>query len=192
MEAFSDGVLAIILTIMVLELHLPQGSGWDALAPLAPLLLSYALSFTFVAIYWVNHHHMFHLVQKVDGWSLWLNLHLLFWLSLTPFGTGWLAESHFATLPVAAYGFILLMAGIAYFFLATHLARLHGPQSELAKALGKDVKGKVSVLIYMAALPVAFYSAWLAYGLYVAVALIWFVPDTRIEKRLSRRAPEKE
>jgi uncharacterized membrane protein len=184
MEAFSDGVLAIILTIMVLELQLPKGDTWEALRPLGPMLLSYALSFTFISIYWVNHHHMFHAVQKVDGLSLWLNLHLLFWLSLTPFGTGWLAQTNFATLPVAAYGGILLMSGLAYYFLATHLARLHGPESELAKAIGKDFKGKISVLIYAAALPVAFYNAWLAYGFYVFVAMIWFVPDSRIERRL--------
>jgi uncharacterized membrane protein len=184
-EAFSDGVFAIILTIMVLELKVPQGADLDALRPLSAVLLSYLLSFVFVAIYWVNHHHLFQTVRKVDGRTLWLNLHLLFWLSLLPFATAWLAQSHFASVPVAFYGFLLLAAAVAYTFLTLRLVALHGPEAPLARAVGSDAKGKFSLAVYAIGLGLAFVFPWLAYSLYVLVALIWFVPDTRIENILT-------
>ncbi len=184
-EAFSDGVFAIIVTIMVLELKRPLGVDLDALRPLAPVLFGYLLSFIFVATYWVNHHHMFQVVERVKGATLWQNLHLLFWLSLIPFATAWLTESHFSTIPVVFYGMLLLAASIAYFLLARSLASLHGPQSRLAQALGEDVKGKLSTGIYLVAIPLAFVDPWIAYALYVVVAVIWLVPDSRIEKKLT-------
>jgi uncharacterized membrane protein len=186
-EAFSDGVLAIILTIMVLELKIPQGSDLAALKPLSVTLFSYLLSFVLVATYWVNHHHLFQAVKHVNGKILWLNLHLLFWLSLVPFATAWLTQTQFAPFPVAFYGFLLLGAGAAFALLAWNLAALDGPDSPLARALGKDFKGKFSVAAYLTALPIAFVLPWLSYAIYVVVAVIWFVPDTRIERALGRK-----
>jgi uncharacterized membrane protein len=184
MLAFSDGVLAIIITIMVLELRPPEEPTWAALRPLMPSFLSYLLSFIFLGIYWNNHHHLFQVVERVDGRILWANLHLLFWLSLIPFVTVWMGESDFAALPVAMYGGALLLAAVAYFFLARALLHLHGADSLLAAALGRDVKGKISVLMYLAAIPLAFVATWMAGLLYVAVAVIWFLPDRRMEKQL--------
>ena len=182
MEAFSDGVIAIIITIMVLELKVPHGAELDALRPLFPVFISYVLSFVFIGIYWNNHHHMLHAAGKVNGRILWANLHLLFWLSLIPFVTGWMGENHFAALPVALYGAVLLMAGLAYFVLARALAAHHGSDSKLAMALGKDIKGIASLVIYAAAIPLSFVNPWIAFALYVVVAIIWFIPDRRIER----------
>jgi len=187
LEAFSDGVLAVIITIMVLELKVPHGSDTNAVAPLVPALLSYVLSFVFVAIYWNNHHHMFHAVHHVTGGTLWANLHLLFWLSLVPFATGWMNENHFTNVTVAAYGGVLLCAGIAYFILTRALLGTHAADSLLAKGLGNDFKGKISVVIYLAAIPVAFANTWISLGSYVAVALLWLVPDRRFERLFSER-----
>lgn len=184
LEAFSDGVLAIIITIMVLELKVPHGTDLAVLAPLLPVFLSYVLSFIYVGIYWSNHHHLLHAVRHVNGRILWANLHLLFWLSLIPFVTGWMGENHFAAWPVALYGVVLLFAAIAYFILAHVLISHHGRDSALAKALGKDFKGKVSVVLYAVAIPLAFVSPWLACGLYVTVAIMWLIPDRRIEHTL--------
>ncbi len=181
LEAFSDGVLAIIITIMVLELKVPHGTDLKELEPVLPVFLSYILSFIYVGIYWNNHHHMMHAVQKVNGGILWANLHLLFWLSLIPFVTGWLGENHFAELPMALYGVVLLMAVIAYFILQNRILALQGKDSLLAKALGKDIKGKASPIIYIVAIIASFYSPWTAGALYILVALIWFIPDKRIE-----------
>jgi uncharacterized membrane protein len=186
MEAFSDGVIAILITIMVLELKVPREAGLDALIPLAPVFLSYVLSFVYLGIYWNNHHHLLQAIKHVDGRVLWANLHLLFWLSLVPFMTGWTGENKFAPWPVALYGTVLLFAAIAYFLLTRALIALHGRESVLATALGRDFKGKVSVVIYAAAIPLAFLSSWLALGLYVLVAIIWLVPDRRIEKTLAQ------
>ena len=180
--AFSDGVLAIIITIMVLELKVPHGSDISALSKLLPVFLSYVLSFIYVAIYWNNHHHLMHTVTHVNGSILWANTHLLFWLSLIPFATGWMGENHFAKLPTALYGVALLMPAIAYYILQSLIVRQQGAGSVLAKALGRDVKGKISPLIYVAAIPLAFVSPWIATALYVLVALIWLVPDSRIER----------
>ena len=185
LEAFSDGVIAIIITIMVLELRVPHGDGLAALQPLIPVFFCYALSFVFLGIYWNNHHHMLHAVQKVNGLILWANLHLLFWLSLTPFVTSWMGENHFASWPVALYGMVLLMAAIAYYILAHALMRHHGKDSALAVAIGNDFKGKISVGIYAAAIPLSFVCRWVGIGLYVLVAVLWFIPDRRIEKTLS-------
>ena len=184
LEAFSDGVIAIIITIMVLELKVPHGTEWETLQPLIPVFLSYVLSFVFVGIYWNNHHHMLHATRQVNGGILWANLHLLFWLSLIPFVTSWMGENHFAALPVALYGAVLLMAACAYFILARALIGLHGKGSELALALGRDFKGKVSVLVYAVAIPLSFVNAWIAIALYVAVASMWLLPDRRIENVL--------
>ena len=184
LEAFSDGVIAIIITIMVLELEVPHEPELAALAPLAPVFLSYVLSFVFVGIYWNDHHHMLHAAHQVSGPILWANLHLLFWLSLVPFTAAWMGENGMAADTVALYGVVLLMAGVAYYILARALARLHGPASALALAIGKDRKGLISLVIYALAIPLAFLSAWLAFGMYVAVALIWFIPDRRIERAL--------
>jgi uncharacterized membrane protein len=184
LEAFSDGVIAILITIMVLELRPPAGTGFADLAPLAPKLLSYLLSFTFVAIYWNNHHHLLHVVDRVDGRVLWANMHLLFWLSLTPFVTAWMGENHAAPVTVAAYGLVLLAAAIAYFLLTRALLALHPPDSRLARALGADWKGKVSVVAYAVAVAMAFTERWVAVGIYVAVALVWLAPDRRIERAL--------
>ncbi|HMN76164.1 MAG TPA: TMEM175 family protein [Burkholderiaceae bacterium] len=184
LEAFSDGVIAIIITIMVLEMKVPHGEDLAAIVPLLPVLLCYVLSFIYVGIYWNNHHHMLHAVGKVSGGVLWANLHLLFWLSLIPFVTGWMGENHFASLPVAMYGVVLLMAAVAFYILAHALVRLHGPQSALARAFGRDRKTHLSIVLYVIAIALAFPARWLAAGLYVLVALIWLVPDRRIEKVL--------
>jgi uncharacterized membrane protein len=184
LEAFSDGVLAIIITIMVLELKVPHGETLDALRPLVPVLLSYVLSFLYVGIYWNNHHHLLHAAQKVSGRVLWANLHLLFWLSLLPFVTGWMGENHFAPLPTAFYGVVLLMAGIAYWLLSRAIVATDGPQSLLAQAVGKDRKGTASVVLYALAIPLAFVNQWIAQALYVSVALAWLIPDRRIEKAI--------
>jgi uncharacterized membrane protein len=185
LEAFSDGVFAIIITIMVLELKVPHDPGISALRELLPVFLSYVLSFVFVGIYWNNHHHTLHAVKKVNGRILWANLHLLFWLSLVPFVTGWMGENHFAALPVACYGIVLLGSAIAYTILTRTLISLHGTHSTLAQALGSDVKGKLSLVCYVAAVPLSFLSVWLACALFVTVALIWLVPDLRIERVLN-------
>ena len=184
LEAFSDGVIAIIITIMVLELKTPHEAGWRALVPLAPVFLSYVLSFIYLGIYWNNHHHLLQAVKHVDGRVLWANLHLLFWLSLVPFVTGWMGENHFAAWPVALYGAVLLFAAIAYFILAHVLVSLHGRTSVIGVALGRDFKGKVSMVIYLAAIPLAFYRSWMAFALYMSVAAMWLVPDRRIEKKI--------
>ena len=185
LEAFSDGVIAVIITIMVLEMKVPHGAEVETLLPLVSVFLSYVLSFVFVAIYWNNHHHMFHAVHHVNGATLWANLHLLFWLSLVPFVTGWMEENDFAALPVAAYGVVLLAAGCAYFILTRVLLASHGKDSLIAKALGHDFKGKISVVIYAVAIPLAFYNAWLSCALYVVVAATWLWPDQRFEKLLA-------
>lgn len=185
LEAFSDGVIAILITIMVLELHVPQETDFAALLPLVPVFMSYALSFVVLGIYWNNHHHLFQAAKQVDGRVLWANLHLLFWLSLLPFATGWMGEHDFAAVPIAIYGIILVCAAIAYNILAYTLVALHGRDSVLAKALGSDFKGKLSIGLYLLALPLAFINSWLSFSLYVLVAVIWFVPDRRIEKSLT-------
>jgi uncharacterized membrane protein len=184
-EAFSDGVFAIIITIMVLELKVPHGGDLAALTPLLPVFLCYVVSFVYVGIYWNNHHHMLHAATKVSGGALWANLHLLFWLSLIPFVTGWMGENHFSALPVALYGGVLLMAGLAYFILARTLVKTHGQESRLARAFGKDTKGMVSAAIYSLAIPVAFVNPYISCAAYVLVAMIWFIPDRRIEKVLA-------
>ncbi len=184
LEAFSDGVLAVIITIMVLELKVPYGAGLDALLALSPIFLSYVLSFIFVGIYWNNHHHMLHASHKVNGLVMWANLHLLFWLSLVPFTTAWLNESFYAATPVAAYGVVLLMSGIAYYFLARSLIALHGKDSTLAKAIGGDIKGIASLVIYAVAVVLAGYIPYASMALYAVVALMWLVPDRRIEKAM--------
>jgi uncharacterized membrane protein len=182
LEAFSDGVLAIVLTIMVLELKVPHGDSWEALEKLVPTFFSYVLSFLYVAIYWNNHHHMLHTVTRVNGSILWANMALLFWLSLVPFVTGWMGENHFATGPVAAYGFVLLMAGTAYYVLTWTIIRHHGADSVLRNAVGKDLKGKLSVALYLAAIGLSFVNRWLGLAIYWGVAIMWLVPDRRIEK----------
>lgn len=186
LEAFSDGVIAIIITVMVLELHTPQGSSPVALRPLAPILLSYVLSFLNLGIYWNNHHHLFQAVEQVNGQVLWANLHLLFWLSLFPFGTAWMGENNFANWPVALYGADLLLAAIAYFLLTQSLLRLHGEHSTLAAALGADFKGRISLAFYVIALPLAFIAAWAACAIYALVAAMWLIPDPRIENLLAK------
>ena len=187
LEAFSDGVIAIIITIMVLEMKTPPGADLVALRAVMPVFVSYVLSFVFVGIYWNNHHHLLQAVHHVNGRILWANLHLLFWLSLTPFVTRWMGESHFAPWPVALYGAILLCTGIAYFILTRTLIAHHGQESPLATALGRDVKGKVSLVFYVVAIPVALANSWLACALYVVVAIMWLVPDQRIEKTVAGR-----
>jgi len=184
LEAFSDGVFAIIITIMVLELKIPHTDNINDLRPLIPVFISYVLSFIYVGIYWNNHHHLFHVVERVDGKLLWANLHLLFWLSLFPFATGWMGENHFSTWPVALYGVVLLMAGISYFIMARLLIGVHGKDSKLARAYGKDTKGQISILIYAVSIFVALVYPWLSFGLYSIVALMWLPPDPRIEKIL--------
>ncbi len=185
MEAFSDGVLAIIITIMVLEMSAPARAEIAALQELIPTFLSYTLSFVFLGIYWNNHHHLLQAVKRVDGRVLWANLHLLFWLSLVPFVTAWMGQNNFAPWPMALYGVVLVFAAVAYFILVRALIALHGSESPLAIAVNRDFKGKVSVVIYVIAIPLAFVSAWLAGALYVLVALIWLAPDRRIERTLS-------
>ncbi len=183
LEAFSDGVFAILITILVLELKVPHGDDLQALAPLLPVFLTYVLSFVYLGIYWNNHHHMLHATARINGKILWANLHLLFWLSLVPFATGWMGENHFASLPTAVYGGVLLAAGIAYYVLQATILAEQGPDGKLAKALGRDLKGKISPVLYTAAIPLAFVREWIADAIYVAVALIWLVPDRRIESR---------
>jgi uncharacterized membrane protein len=185
LEAFSDGVIAIIITIMVLELKVPHGDDASALAPLLPVFLSYVLSFVYLGIYWNNHHHMLHAASNVTGGVLWANLHLLFWLSLFPFATGWMSENHFASAPSALYGFVLLMAAIAYWLLQQCIIAVQGSDSLLHHAVGTDWKGRLSPMLYLAAIPLAFVSHWIAQAIYVAVALIWLVPDRRIERALA-------
>jgi uncharacterized membrane protein len=185
LEAFSDGVLAIIITIMVLELKVPHGADLATLRPLVPVILSYMLSFVYVGIYWNNHHHMLQAAGTVTGRILWANLHLLFWLSLVPFATGWVGENHFAALPVALYGAVLFMAGLAYFVLMRALLAHHGRDSRLAEAVRQDRKGIASQLIYAMAVPLAFVNRWVSLGLYVLVAVMWFVPDRHIEEVLA-------
>lgn len=185
MEAFSDGVIAILITIMVLGLKEPLGADLAALTPVIPTLVSYVLSFVFLGIYWNNHHHLFQAAQHVNGKVLWANLHLLFWLSLVPFATGWTGETGFAVWPVAIYGIVLLLAGFAYFILVRALISLHGNDSVLGVAVGRDLKGKVSLALYSLGIAVAFLNSWIAYALYILVAVVWLVPDPRIEKTLS-------
>jgi uncharacterized membrane protein len=185
LEAFSDGVIAIVITIMVLELKAPHGSDWATLRHLLPHFVSYVLSFIYVGIYWNNHHHLLHAIRHVSGPVLWANLHLLFWLSLVPVATAWMGENAFAPLPVAVYGGVLLFSGVAYFVLTRVLIRLHGHDSTLAAAVGNDMKGLLSVALYAAAIALAFVSRWLACAIYVVVAVMWLVPDRRIEKTLA-------
>ena len=188
LEAFSDGVLAIIITIMVLEIKVPHGTDWAALQPLVPVFLSYVLSFVYVGIYWNNHHLMLGSAHRISGSVLWANSHLLFWLSLIPFATGWMGENSFAPLPMALYGFVLLMAALAYFLLQTTLVRAQGPNSQLARALGSDWKGKISPLLYALGIGASFWHVAVAGLIYVAVALLWLVPDSRIRRSLPEGA----
>jgi uncharacterized membrane protein len=186
MEAFSDGVIAVIITIMVLEMKSPHGANLAALWPLVPVFLSYVLSFVYVGIYWNNHHHLLHAAQHVEGGVLWANLHLLFWLSLIPFATAWMGENEFAAWPVAVYGGVLLLAAIAYFVLTKMLVVHHGRGSKLASSIGNDRKGRVSVVVYAAAIPLAFVQPWISCACYALVAVMWLVPDPRIEKNLEK------
>ncbi|MEO6723290.1 MAG: TMEM175 family protein [Ferruginibacter sp.] len=183
-EAFSDGVLAIIITIMVLEMKVPHGTSLESLKPLLPVFISYVLSFTMIGIYWNNHHHMLHVSTHINGSVLWANLHLLFWLSLFPFVTAWMGENHFGTWPVALYGIVAAMAGLAYYWLAHCLANIHGKESALAVALGKDYKGILSVVLYVIGIAMSFVHTWIAVALYVIVLMIWFIPDRRMESRV--------
>jgi uncharacterized membrane protein len=185
LEAFSDGVIAIIITIMVLELRVPVGDNIKDLAPVVPVLFSYILSFVYIGIYWNNHHHMIYAVEKINGAVLWANLNLLFWLSLIPFVTAWMGENHFTKWPVVLYGIVLIMNAIAYTILCRLLIKEAGPSSPLAVALGKDWKGRLSLVIYVVAIGLAFLNSWLGFGLYVVVAIVWFIPDRRIEKTVS-------
>lgn len=184
LEAFSDGVIAIIITIMVLELKVPHGGGLEHLRPLLPVFLSYILSFIYVGIYWNNHHHLFHLCSAVTGGVLWANLHLLFWLSLLPFATGWMGENHFTRVPTAVYGAVLFMAAVAYYVLQLAIIHAQGEDSLLRQAIGSDWKGKLSLLLYLLAILTTLYSSWIAQAIFVIAALIWLIPDRRIEKRL--------
>jgi uncharacterized membrane protein len=188
LEAFSDGVIAIVITILVLELKVPQGSDLAAIAPLWPVFISHVLSFIYLGIYWNNHHHMLQATERVDGRVLWANLHFLFWLSLVPFVTGWMGENQFAPFPVALYGSVLCLTAVAYYLLARSLLMLHEPGSALANALAGDFKGRVSVLVYVMAIPLSFLNNWLAFALYAVVAAIWFVPDRRIEREVVTEA----
>jgi uncharacterized membrane protein len=187
LEAFSDGVLAIIITIMVLELKVPHAVELAALKPVLPVLLSYVLSFIYLGIYWNNHHHLFQATEEVSGGILWANLHLLFWLSLFPFTTAWMGENHLAAIPTAIYGFVLLMAATAYYILQRTIIAKEGRKSILAQAVGGDWKGKLSLVLYLIAIPLAFVSSWIAGGLYVFVALLWLIPEPRIERELEKR-----
>jgi uncharacterized membrane protein len=184
LEAFSDGVIAILITIMVLEFKVPHGADLEALRPLVPLFLTYVLSFVSLAIYWNNHHHMLQATERISGGVLWANCHLLFWLSLVPFVTGWMGENHFEQLPTAVYGGVMLMSGVAYWILQTTIVRREGENSRLAEAVGADVKGKLSVVLYAIAIPLAFVNQWVSDAIFVSVALMWFIPDRRIESRL--------
>ena len=187
LEALSDGVIAIIITIMVLEMKVPHGDGASDLLPVLPVFLSYVLSFVYVGIYWNNHHHLLHATTTVTGAILWANLHLLFWLSLFPFATGWMGENHFSALPTALYGVVLLMAAIAYYLLQQAIIRSQGQHSILRKAVGRDWKGKLSPVLYIAAIVATLLAPWISEGIFVAAALIWFIPDRRIEKALTRK-----
>jgi uncharacterized membrane protein len=189
-EAFSDGVIAILITIMVLELHTPDGTSWHALGHELPVLLAYVLSFVYLGIYWNNHHHMFAAASRVSGATLWANLHLLFWLSLVPFCTAWMSEHHFPAIPTAIYGVVLLAAAIAYYILQTTLLRAEGDQSRLRAAIGSDLKGKISPLLYCVGIALAFADRWLGLAVYVGVALNWLVPDRRVERHLTALRPE--
>ena len=182
LEAFSDGVIAIIITIMVLEMRAPHGTDLDSLRPLLPVFGSYVLSFVHVAIYWNNHHHLLHTARHVNGGILWANMHLLFWLSLVPFVTAWMGENHFEQQPVALYGVVMMMSGVAYYILTTTLIRHHGPESGLRAAVGNDFKGMISVVMYVIAITVSFANHWVSLAIYVAVTLMWLIPDRRIEK----------
>jgi len=183
LEAFSDGVIAILITIMVLELRIPEGADWNAVRPIVPVFITYVLSFVFLGIYWNNHHHLLHTADRITGGILWANLHLLFWLSLTPFATGWMGRNNFAPLPTAMYGVVLLLAGLAYTILGRMIIAAQGPHSRLKEAVGSDAKGLLSLAMYAVAIPLAFVNRWIAYALYVIVALMWLVPDPRIERR---------
>lgn len=185
LEAFSDAVIAIIITIMVLELKVPHGADLTALRPLIPVFFSYLLSFIFLGIYWNNHHHLLQAVRHVNGRILWANAHLLFWLSVIPFATAWMGENHFAPVPVALYGTVLLFSAIAYYILTLSLIGHHGKDSTLASALGRDLKGKISLVLYAVAIPLSFVNSWLACGLYIMVAVMWLIPDRRIERHLT-------
>jgi uncharacterized membrane protein len=185
LEAFSDGVIAIIITIMVLELKIPHGADWEALRPVVPVFLTYVLSFVYLGIYWNNHHHMLYVTERINGKILWANMHLLFWLSLVPFVTGWMGENHFAPLPTAVYGIALLAAAIAYYVLQQLIIAQQGADSRLKAAVGKDLKGKLSPIIYIVAVALAFVNQWISDALYVLVALMWLIPDKRIESKLS-------
>jgi TMEM175 potassium channel family protein len=187
LEAFSDGVLAIIITIMVLELKVPHAVELAALKPVLPVLLSYVLSFIYLGIYWNNHHHLFQATEEVSGGILWANLHLLFWLSLFPFTTAWMGENQLAAIPTAVYGFVLLMAAIAYYILERAIIAKEGRESLVAQAVGKDRKAKLSLVLYLAAIPLAFVISWIAAGLYVFAALLWLIPDPRIEREIEKR-----
>lgn len=186
LEAFSDGVLAVIITIMVLEMKSPHGATLADLRPILPIFLSYVLSFVMIAIYWNNHHHLLHATQRINGATLWANLHLLFWLSLVPFTTAWMGDNDFTSWPVALYGLVLFLAGMAYFILVRTLLAVHGPDSTLSASIGSDRKGKISIVIYAPAIPLAFFRPWISALCYIAVAIIWLVPDRRIESRISR------
>jgi uncharacterized membrane protein len=188
LEAFSDGVIAILITIMVLELKIPHGTNWEAIRPIVPVFLTYVLSFVYLGIYWNNHHHMLYVTDRINGAILWANMHLLFWLSLIPFATGWMGENHFAPLPTAVYGVVMLAASVAYYVLQRLIIAEQGPHSKLKAAVGGDVKGKLSPLIYVAAILLSFVNQWAADALYVLVALVWLIPDRRIESNLDERA----
>ena len=192
LEAFSDGVLAIIITIMVLEIKVPHGSEFAELKPLIPIVISYVLSFIYIGIYWNNHHHMMHTVKHVSGGILWANLHLLFWLSLVPFVTGWIGENQFAPTPMALYGIILLMAAVAYFILQTQIIRSQGENSLLARAVGNDIKGKMSPILYLIAIASNFVSQWISGAIYIMVAFIWLIPDKRIEIIIRNETENKQ
>jgi uncharacterized membrane protein len=186
LETFSDGVIAIIITIMVLEMKVPHDASWDALRELWPVFLSYVMSFVYVGIYWNNHHHMLHLAGEINGRILWANLHLLFWLSLFPFCSGWLGENDFAPAPASVYGVVLFMAAVAYLILEMQIVSHQGPESKLRKAIGNETKGKISIVLYLTGIGLAFMNQWLAVGVYVFVALMWLVPDRRIESKIAR------
>jgi uncharacterized membrane protein len=188
MEAFSDGVIAILITVMVLELPIPHGANWAALRPAAPVLLTYLMSFAYLGIYWNNHHHMLQATTRVSGLILWANLHLLFWLSLIPFTTAWLGENHFAATPAAAYGIVLLTAALAYYGLQTAIIRDQGSRSVVATAVGRDTKGKLSPFLYAAGIGLSFVNHWLAVAIYASVALMWLIPDRRLERTITSRA----
>lgn len=190
LEAFSDGVIAIIITIMVLELKIPHGADWEALRPVVPVFLTYVMSFVYLGIYWNNHHHMLYVTEHINGRILWANMHLLFWLSLVPFVTGWMGENHFAALPTAVYGGVLLAAAIAYYILQQLIIAQQGPNSRLKTAVGKDIKGKISPIIYAVAIAMAFVNQWVSDALYVLVALMWLIPDKRIEAKLNEHAAD--